>query len=62
MAQGARLAGMGMDRILSFATSEDAAAQVPALLREGDLVLVKGSRGIRTETIVEALKEAFKET
>jgi UDP-N-acetylmuramoyl-tripeptide--D-alanyl-D-alanine ligase len=51
-----------MDRILSFATSEDAAAQVPALLREGDLVLVKGSRGIRTETIVEALKEAFKET
>jgi len=62
MAKGARLAGMGMDRILSFATSEDAAAQVPALLREGDLVLVKGSRGIRTETIVEALKETFKET
>ena len=62
MAKEARLAGMGMDRILSFATSEDAAAQVPALLREGDLVLVKGSRGIRTETIVEALKETFKET
>lgn len=62
MAGGARRAGMGMDRILSFATGEDAAAQVPALLREGDLVLVKGSRGIRTETIIEALKEIFKET
>ncbi|MDP2914354.1 MAG: UDP-N-acetylmuramoyl-tripeptide--D-alanyl-D-alanine ligase [Candidatus Aminicenantes bacterium] len=62
MAGGARRAGMGMDRILSFATGEDAAAQVPALLREGDLVLVKGSRAIRTETIIEALKEIFKET
>ena len=62
MAKGARLAGMGMDKLHSFAASEDAAAQVPALLREGDLVLVKGSRGIRTETIVEALKETFKET
>ena len=62
MAGGARGAGMGMDRILSFAASEEAAAGIPELIQEGDLVLVKGSRGIRTEMIVEALTETYKET
>ena len=62
MAGGARLAGLGMDGIHAFATSEEAAVQIPPLLREGDLVLVKGSRGIQTEKIVEALKEILKES
>jgi len=62
MARGARRAGMGMDGVRSFAASEEAAAEIPALLCEGDLVLVKGSRGIQTEKIVEALKETFKES
>ena len=32
-----------------------AAAALPGLLREGDVVLVKGSQSVRTERIVEAL-------
>ena len=32
---------------------------ISGLVREGDVVLVKGSRGIRTERIVEALVNGF---
>jgi UDP-N-acetylmuramoyl-tripeptide--D-alanyl-D-alanine ligase len=60
-AEGARRAGMPASRVFSFADSTTAAEMVPDLLQEGDLVLVKGSRGTRTEQIVERLKEAFKE-
>jgi UDP-N-acetylmuramoyl-tripeptide--D-alanyl-D-alanine ligase len=52
---------MPASRIYSFSDSRSAAEKVPGLLREGDLVLVKGSRGIRTEQVVEKLIEAFKE-
>ena len=52
---GATAAGMPRDRILRFATSEDAAAAVAALVTAGDLVLVKGSRGTRTDVIADAL-------
>ena len=62
MAEGARSAGMSPDRIFSFATSNEAVDQILSLLREGDLVLVKGSRGVRTETIVEKMKDTLKET
>jgi UDP-N-acetylmuramoyl-tripeptide--D-alanyl-D-alanine ligase len=48
------------DRILRLcANSEEAAAQVGELVRAGDVVLVKGSRGIGTERIVEALVSGF---
>jgi UDP-N-acetylmuramyl pentapeptide synthase len=46
----------------AFATSEEAVPAVLALLGEGDLVLVKGSRGIRTEIVVDAILKATKET
>jgi UDP-N-acetylmuramoyl-tripeptide--D-alanyl-D-alanine ligase len=61
-AEGARDAGMGQGRIFSFASSSEAAERIPSLLRDGDLVLVKGSRGIETEMIVERLRDVFKET
>jgi UDP-N-acetylmuramoyl-tripeptide--D-alanyl-D-alanine ligase len=61
MAEGAAAAGMDRARILSFADSIEAAGSIVPLLREGDLVLVKGSRGVRMERIVEALKERIKE-
>ena len=41
--------------ILSFDNSAAAAAALPVLIKEGDVVLVKGSQSIRTERIVEAL-------
>lgn len=38
-----------------FDSAHAAAAALPGLLREGDVVLVKGSQSVRTERIVEAL-------
>ena len=61
MAEGAAAAGMVRKRILSFADSAEAAGSIVPLLRKGDLVLVKGSRGVQMEKIVEALKERIKE-
>lgn len=38
-------------------TAEEMAAQIHALLRPGDVVLVKGSKGARTALIVDAIRE-----
>jgi UDP-N-acetylmuramoyl-tripeptide--D-alanyl-D-alanine ligase len=61
-AGAARDAGLPAERIHAFGTSDEAAEAVPGLLAGGDLVLVKGSRGTRTDKIVERLKESLKET
>jgi UDP-N-acetylmuramoyl-tripeptide--D-alanyl-D-alanine ligase len=61
MAEGAAAAGMDRAQILSFSDSIEAAGGIVPHLREGDLILVKGSRGVRMERIVEALKERIKE-
>lgn len=61
MADGAVASGMSKDHVFSFATSEEAAEKIPSLIQEGDLVLVKGSRGLKTERVVEKLKEELKE-
>jgi UDP-N-acetylmuramyl pentapeptide synthase len=42
-----------------FATSAEAAGAVASLVRDGDLVLVKGSRGTRTDVVADRLVEAF---
>jgi UDP-N-acetylmuramoyl-tripeptide--D-alanyl-D-alanine ligase len=39
-----------------FATAEEAAEWAPTELRSGDVVLVKGSRGVRLEKVVAALR------
>jgi len=62
IADGAKTSGMQPERIISFPDSAEAAEQITDLLRDGDLVLVKGSRGIRTEKIVEKIKNAFGES
>jgi UDP-N-acetylmuramoyl-tripeptide--D-alanyl-D-alanine ligase len=55
-AAGARAAGLDPARIHRFDTSDAAAGAVAALVRPGDLVLVKGSRGTRTDVVADRLK------
>ena len=54
---GAAEGGMAKDQLSQAATHEEIAAQVHGLLAAGDWVLVKGSRGMRMEKVVEALIE-----
>jgi UDP-N-acetylmuramoyl-tripeptide--D-alanyl-D-alanine ligase len=60
-ADGALAAGLPAAQVRTFATSEEAAALISSFVEEGDLILVKGSRGIRTERLVERLEGEFKE-
>jgi UDP-N-acetylmuramoyl-tripeptide--D-alanyl-D-alanine ligase len=48
----------GSTTVHHFATSEEAAPFVASEARRGDLVLVKGSRGMKMERVVEALISA----
>jgi UDP-N-acetylmuramoyl-tripeptide--D-alanyl-D-alanine ligase len=59
LVQGASEAGMNDAQARFFETSEEAAAALAEELREGDLVLVKGSRGVRTDKVVQLLRERF---
>ena len=59
MADAAVAAGMSRTHVRYFATSDHAADAFDAYVREGDLVLVKGSRGIRTDVVVDRLKAEF---
>src|SRR5690606_15212925 len=54
--EGAAQSGLSADRIHRFADSDTAARALTALLRTGDLVLVKGSRGSRTDVVVDHLR------
>src|SRR5215510_6211654 len=54
---GAKEAGMKVTKF--FDSSDEAAAQLATEIKEGDLILVKGSRGVATDKIVKALREHF---
>lgn len=55
---GARDAGLSG---VEFAEDSDAAGErLAEIIRQGDVVLVKGSRGVRTEKVIERLLEKFK--
>ena len=54
---GAREAGLSES--IFFESSDEAASRILDEIREGDLVLVKGSRGVATDKIVKALRERF---
>jgi UDP-N-acetylmuramoyl-tripeptide--D-alanyl-D-alanine ligase len=55
MAASAMAAGMRADRIAHVATNADAADRIVSWLGRGDVVLVKGSRGIRTDVVVDRI-------
>jgi UDP-N-acetylmuramoyl-tripeptide--D-alanyl-D-alanine ligase len=55
LANAAIAAGMPESSVLYFATSEEAAPAVVKAVAAGDLILVKGSRGTRTDIVVDRL-------
>ncbi len=55
IAEGARKKGMAEEKIKSFNTVDEAGIEILSLLKSGDLVLIKASRGIQLDKIVEEL-------
>jgi UDP-N-acetylmuramoyl-tripeptide--D-alanyl-D-alanine ligase len=57
LVRGAETQGLSNSR---FAADSDAAAEIIAAeVKDGDVVLVKGSRGVRTEKVIERLLKEF---
>jgi UDP-N-acetylmuramoyl-tripeptide--D-alanyl-D-alanine ligase len=59
--EGARGAGLPAAHLFHFADSAAAADAIGGIVEPGDAVLVKGSRGVRLETVVDALLVRFGE-
>ena len=55
MADAAEAAGMPTKNVFRFDDSGTAAEHLPGMVHEGDLVLVKASRGIKLEVVAKAL-------
>jgi len=58
-ASGALEGGLLPESVVHFATTEEAVRGTADLVREGDVVLVKGSRGMALERVVRAVTERF---
>jgi UDP-N-acetylmuramoyl-tripeptide--D-alanyl-D-alanine ligase len=56
LARSAVEAGMSAESVRHVETSEEAGALAVELVRPGDLILVKGSRGVATDRVVDRLK------
>jgi UDP-N-acetylmuramoyl-tripeptide--D-alanyl-D-alanine ligase len=54
---GAQEAGLNSARF--FETSDEAAISIVDEVKEGDLILVKGSRSVETDKVVKAIKQRF---
>jgi UDP-N-acetylmuramoyl-tripeptide--D-alanyl-D-alanine ligase len=59
MASAAVAAGMPPDTVSWAPTSREAASAITSWLRAGDVVLVKGSRGVRTDLVVDGITAEF---
>jgi UDP-N-acetylmuramoyl-tripeptide--D-alanyl-D-alanine ligase len=58
IAEAAQQAGMPTDTIFRFRDAAEAADAIPKWLKDGDLVLLKGSRSMRLEYVDAALKKS----
>ena len=54
-AQGATDSGFSPERVVRFRDSHEASVSIPPVLRDGDLVLLKGSRSVHLEAIAKAI-------
>jgi UDP-N-acetylmuramoyl-tripeptide--D-alanyl-D-alanine ligase len=59
--KGANEAGYPVSQTRFFETAEEAAEFLPGFAEPGDLILVKGSRGVHLEMVVEALRAKYHE-
>ena len=59
VAEGAAEAGMNENMVRAFNDYPQTLEQIKEWIAEGDIILVKGSRGMRMERIVEGLKESI---
>lgn len=59
VAAGASRGGMAPERVFFFDNPDEAVGQLKCLLRAGDWVLVKASRRMRLESVVEEIKTAY---
>lgn len=55
MVDEAKKSGMASDKMFYFASSEEAGRKIQEIVDEGDIVLVKGSQGVRMEKISKEL-------
>ncbi len=55
ISRGAREAGMGPERAVHFTRKEEIAGALKKSLKKGDIVLVKGSRSMKMEEVVNSL-------
>ena len=56
---GAREAGMNDDAAVFVETPEEASELLIRDVKAGDCILVKGSRGVKTESVVQRVKQEF---
>jgi UDP-N-acetylmuramoyl-tripeptide--D-alanyl-D-alanine ligase len=59
IAQGAKQAGMGTGSVYTFENNQQVSHYLLKNLKAGDVVLVKGSRKMKTEEVVAALESLY---
>jgi UDP-N-acetylmuramoyl-tripeptide--D-alanyl-D-alanine ligase len=59
MASAARGAGMSSDKVFFYPTPAEAGEKLCQILAPGDLVLMKGSRGVKMDVALDCLRRKF---